>query len=394
MFAFIDETGNTGARLLDEAQPTFMTAALLTRSDFDSRFGQDVRAVARAAGADEIHAAVLGVGRLENLAEDLLRVIRKAGPAFAIARVEKRYVVATKVFDTLFDAYENKAVPWHAYNIPTLRMPLVFKVAYILDDVAAVAFIDALLDSNDQRAWSKMADFCRLILPRVHDIPDARSREIVTDALEWAAKNPEALQFVHSDKVGRKSHLPNIIGFGNLLAAIEKQSAHWGRQVEVIRHDRQHEFAAGLKFWHQMYSNARADVVEHPFGGRMVLRRVFGSTLEISDAKASAGIQIIDVILWLFARAQKTDLPPNCQAILDYVYSRGHLDDFSFSTAEAATTQSIFDIERRPLSAKMIEDGRKLRLDIEERRLAGMADFAQSKQLSAKGGAQESNPAK
>ena len=147
-------------------------------------------------GADEIHAAVLGVGRLENIARDLLKIIRKAGPAFAIARVEKRYVVATKVFDTLFDAFENKAVPWHAYNVPTLRMPLVFKVAYILDDVAAVAFIDALMDSNDQRAWSKMADFCRLILPRVNDIPDARSREIVTNALEWAAENPEALQFV------------------------------------------------------------------------------------------------------------------------------------------------------------------------------------------------------
>lgn len=383
MFAYIDETGNTGAKLLDEAQPNFMTAALLTRSDFDVRFADDVRAIARALGADEIHAAVLGVGRLEDIARDLLKVIRKAGPAFAIARVEKRYVVATKVFDTLFDAFENKAVPWHAYNVPTLRMPLVFKVAYILDDVAAVAFIDALMDSNDQRARSKMADFCRLILPRVNDIPDARSREIVTNALEWAAENPEALQFVHSDKVGRKSHLPNIIGFGNLLAAIEKQSALWGRKVEVIRHDRQHEFAAGLTFWHQMYSNALADVVEHPFGGRMVLRRVFGSRLEISEAKASPGIQIIDVILWLFSRAQKTELPSNCQAILNYVYGRGHLDDFSFLTAEAATAQHILDMESRPLSADMIEDGRKLRLEIEERRLAGMAEYARSKMLTA-----------
>ncbi|MCW2392420.1 hypothetical protein M2336_000744 [Sphingobium sp. B1D7B] len=227
MFAYIDETGNTGARLLDEAQPLFMTAALLTRSDFDVRFANDIRAIAQVYGADEIHAAVLGIGRLESIAKDLLKVIRKAGPAFAIARVEKSYVVATKVFDTLFDSFENKAVPWHAYNMPALRMPLVFKIAYILDDRAAVAFIDALMEKNDQRAWSKMADFCRLILPRIVDIPDARSREIVTNALEWAAANPEALQFVHSDKVGRKSHLPNIIGFGNLLGAIEKQSGIW-----------------------------------------------------------------------------------------------------------------------------------------------------------------------
>lgn len=379
MFAYIDETGNTGAKLLDEAQPQFMTAALLTRSDFDMRFAKEVNVIARSMGADEIHAAELGVGRLEEIANDLLKVIRKAGPAFAIARVEKRYVVATKVFDTLFDAYENKAVPWHAYNVPALRMPLVFKVAYILDDVAAVAFIDALMEKNDQRAWSKMADFCRIILPRVDDIPDARSREIVTDALSWAADNPEALQFVHSDKVGRRSHLPNIIGFGNLLAAIEKQSSTWVRAVEVIRHDRQHEFAAGIKFWHEMYSNARHDVIEHPFGGKMILRRVFGSRLEMSDAQASAGIQIIDVVLWLFARAQKSELPPNCQAILDYVYGHGHLDDFSFATAEAAATRLVLDAEARPLTAEMIEDGRKLRAEMEQRRLEGMADYAKCK---------------
>lgn len=389
MFAYIDETGNTGAKLLDEAQPLFMTAALLTRSDFDIRFADDIRAIAKANGADEIHAADLGVGRIEIIAKDLLKVIRKAGPAFAIARVEKRYVVATKVFDTLFDAFENKAVPWHAYNIPALRMPLVFKVAYILDDSAAVAFIDALMEKNNQRAWSKMADFCRMILPRVVDIPDARSREIVTDALEWAARNPEALQFVNSDKVGRKSHLPNIIGFGNLLGAIEKQSAIWERPVDVIRHDRQNEFAAGIKFWHQMYSNAREDVVEHPFGGKMVLRRVFGSRLEISEAKASAGIQIIDVILWLFARAQKTDLPPNCQAILNYAYGRGFLDDFSFKTAEEAATRLVLEAESQPLSAKMIEDGGKLRAEIEERRLAGMEDYARSKEVERIGATEE-----
>ncbi|MBA4781325.1 DUF3800 domain-containing protein [Blastomonas sp.] len=376
MFAYIDETGNTGAKLLDEAQPFFMTAALLTRSDFDIRFANEIRELAQANNADEIHAAELGVGRLEGIANDLLKIIRKAGPAFAIARVEKRYVVATKVFDTLFDAFENKAVPWHAYNIPALRMPLVFKLAYILDDEAAVAFIDALMESNDERAWSKMAAVCRLILPRVVEIPDARSREIMTNALEWITVNPEALQFVHSDKVGRKSHLPNIIGFGNLLGAIEKQSAMWGRPVDVIRHDRQNEFAAAIKFWHQMYSNAREDVIDHPFGGKMVLRRVFGSKLEISEAKASAGIQIIDVILWLFARSQKADLPPNCQAILDYVYNRGFLDDFSVATAERGAIQLIREIESQPISAKMVRDGIELRAEIEQRRLAGMADYA------------------
>jgi hypothetical protein len=35
MFAFVDETGNTGENLFDEEQPLFITAALITKTDFD-----------------------------------------------------------------------------------------------------------------------------------------------------------------------------------------------------------------------------------------------------------------------------------------------------------------------------------------------------------------------
>ena len=383
MYAFVDETGNTGAKLLDEAQPLFMTGALLTRCDFDLRFGSDVAALSKSCGVDEIHAADMGVGGLESIAPDILRILRKAGPAFAIARIEKSYVVATKVFDTIFDSFENKAVPWHAYNIPTLRMMLVFKVAWILDDASAQAFLDALLDTNDQRAWAKMAAFCRMLLLSVPMIPDQRSRQIVSNALEWAADNPEALQFVHSNKIGRKSHLPNLIAFGNLLGGIERQSNVWKRPVDVIRHDRQQEFAAGLRFWHDMYSNARREAVEMPFGGRMVLRRVFGSNLEITNAKESAGIQMIDVIMWLFGRAQRTELPTNCQRLLDYVYGRGHMDDFSFAAAEAATRKIIDRAEATTLTQDEMEAAVALRAEIEAKRLAGMDDYAREKASSA-----------
>jgi hypothetical protein len=37
MYAYVDETGNTGAGLFDKAQPLFVTAALLTRPDWAPR---------------------------------------------------------------------------------------------------------------------------------------------------------------------------------------------------------------------------------------------------------------------------------------------------------------------------------------------------------------------
>ena len=380
MYAYIDETGNTGARLLDENQPLFVTAALLTRSDFDSRFDRDVRAISAAIGVRELHASELGLGRIEEIARDLLKVVRKAGPAFFLARVEKRYVLAAKVVDTLFDSFENKAVPWHIYNTRPLRLMLVFKIAYLLDDGIAQAFWDALMEKGNERAKTRIAEFCLALRARVHLIPDQRSREVIGEGLDWASANPEALDFVHQTKLGRKSHLPNMVGFGNLLAGIEQQSNVWNRPVDVIRHDRQHEFEPAIKFWHDMYSNARNDVVTLPLGEKMVLRKVFGSRLEISSAENSAGIQVIDTILWLFARSLREDkMPQNCQALLDYVYSRAYQDDFSFDGVGAAAEEMVEHIENSPLSPDVMEDARRLHAEIEERRRDGMEEYARAK---------------
>ena len=42
---------------------------------------------------------------------------RRAISAAHGSRVEKKYLAATKVFDTYFDSGENLAMPWQAYNI-------------------------------------------------------------------------------------------------------------------------------------------------------------------------------------------------------------------------------------------------------------------------------------
>ena len=377
MYAYVDETGNTGTQLLDEAQPLFVTAALLTRSDFDQRFAGEIQGIARSLGADQIHANQLGLARLEPVAADLLKVIRKAGPRFALARAEKRYVLAMKVFDTIFDSYENKAVPWHVYNVRPLRLIMAFKVASLLDEALATSFWDALMDTKAERAHAKMGDFCRQLSTRIHAITDDRSREVIGEALQWAADNPESLAFVHANRAARKGHSPNMVAFGNLLAAIEQQSNAWRRPVEVIRHDRQQEFAQSLKDWHSLYANARPDVVQLPLGEKMVLRKVFGSRLEISSASDSAGIQTIDVILWLFGRALRGDtLPDSCQRLLNYVFSRAIQDDFSFSGVGAAMETFIHHFDRLEVPREHLAEAKRLRDDLERHRQQQMSAHA------------------
>lgn len=383
MYAYVDETGNTGAHLLDDDQPLFITAALMTRSDFDARFSVEVAAIAKALGVDEIHANRLGVGRIEEVASDILKVVRKAGPAFFLARVEKRYVIASKIVDTLFDSAENRAVAWHVFNMRSLRLMLVFKIASLLDDGLARSFWDALMEKGEARARAAMAGFCRSLGDRVPGIVDERSREVVSSALEWAVEHPEALEFVHQSKIGRKGHLPNMVGFGNLIAGIERQSDVWKVSVDLITHDRQNEFGPALRFWHGMFANALDEAIELPFGERYVPRKVFGSRFELSMARDSAGLQIVDVVLWLFARTLRGDeLPAGCQRLLDYVYSRCRQDDFSFAGVGVAAERMIADLEAVDLPPGRLEEAKALYRESEERRIEAMEAYSRASEAS------------
>ncbi|MBC1181197.1 hypothetical protein HF680_00800 [Brevundimonas sp. WCHBH090558] len=64
LFAYVDESGNTGRNIFDTAQPDYYTAALVSRGDFDRNYGDQVRAIAGKVGATAIHANELGLGRL------------------------------------------------------------------------------------------------------------------------------------------------------------------------------------------------------------------------------------------------------------------------------------------------------------------------------------------
>ena len=106
MWAYIDETGNTGHRIFDENQPTFISAAMATKTNFDLVYGNAVAAAAKKAGVAALHANELGIGRIEPIARDLREILGAADARFIFSRIEKRYLAATKVYDTYFDQGE------------------------------------------------------------------------------------------------------------------------------------------------------------------------------------------------------------------------------------------------------------------------------------------------
>ena len=325
MFAFVDETGNTGKNIFDPDQPDFFTGALITKTNFDVLHGNRLRSIAMRAGSvPALHASVVGMGPIEKNADDILNLLKKVDARFFVSRVEKRYLLATKVYDVFFDSGENPAASWSAYNIRPLRMILCFKVATMITEQIARDFWGMLMARNEKTAHQRIPGICDDLLAQVSTLADARSRELVTETLTWSRDHPEALDIFIAGRQAKNGHMPNMVAFASLLDGLEGFSKRWRRPLKKIIHDRQSQFEVSLAEWHKMHSNASDEPIHRP-GETIIFQKVAGSTFEVSASNDSAGIQIADLILWLFRRRLSGNrLPPASERLLHYVFKKAY----------------------------------------------------------------------
>jgi hypothetical protein len=369
MFAFVDETGNTGANIFDKNQPDFMTAALVTRSNFDLVHSRALETICKNHCIDALHASVLGFGPIERAAREILALLKKVDARFFVSRVEKRYLVATKVFDTFFDSGENPAVPWSSYNIRPLRLILAFKVASILTDEIAQEFWSMLTARNEKLARGKIPSICNAILENVPYLSDLRSRQIVTDALTWSRDHPQALDIFIAGRQAKNGHMPNMVAFANLLDGLDTISKRWGSPLRTIVHDRQSQFEGTLEEWHRVFSNASDEPIQRP-GETIVFQKVAGSTFTVSASDESAGIQIADLALWLYRQyLSGRPMPAGAGTLLNYVFKKGLQQDFSFKGVGAQVERAVGDIMNKDISEEATSAGRRLIAEQEKRRL-------------------------
>lgn len=380
MYAYVDETGNTGPNIFDPEQPIFMTAALITKTNFDLVHKNDIARIAKKIGETELHANIVGIERIEDIASDLLALFKRCDARFFVSRIEKRYLAATKFVDTLFDSFENKAVPWHVYNMRPMRLLLVFKVASILTEDTAKKFWSSILEKRERKAYEIFLESLQELKRNIHELPDQRSRQLITDAIDWAAQNPESIYIHTNSKAARLGHLPNLAVFPNLLGGIEQRSKLWKRKVVEIVHDRQSQFQGTLRDWHELYKNAAPDVITWTMNEKYVLRRVEGSDFRISSAHESAGIQTIDTILWLFKRViEDKPLGYHSARLMNHVFKRAYQNDLSFEAVGSWLEDYFAELYAKPFTEEHQNRAEEYGRIAEQRRQEQMLEYAQQK---------------
>ncbi len=387
MFAYVDESGNTGYRIFDPEQPMFLTAAMMTKTNFDAIRRGDLAAVARKVGVNALHANELGVGRIEEIADDLLVIVKQADARFFVSRLDKRYLATAKVFHTSFDAGEYLAGPWQAYWIRPLRLTLMFKIAeYILTEEIARTVWDCVTATTEQKSKALFLQAAEAMLAGAASLPDARSQQIVTEALQWALANPENFSTHLRDKINRNAHTPNFVAFSNLMDGINRASRAWKRPVREIVHDRQSQFERTLIQWHEIYSRpelVNGDPIHWPGEDEPItLSRVPGSQFRMATEEASPGLQVIDVVLWLFKRVTTDkEIGPRGARLLTRVFQRGYQSDLSFDSVGDAVERKLEDIWDAPFTEEQKRIGAELMAMSEENRIAAMRDYVAQKAL-------------
>jgi len=384
MYAYIDETGNTGENLFDHNQPIFLTGALITKTNFDVLYKKRFESICEKIGVKSLHANELGFGRLEDIASDLLEVLKKSDARFFLSRVAKVDLAATKLVDTIFDSGENLSVPWHVYNFRPLRLLLVYKVAYLLDEDILKLFWSSLMDRREKRAYEKFKKILHDILLRVRELPDERSRQIVSEAVQWAIDNPEAIHLHPNARIHKYGHLPNMAVFPELLGGIDLFSKKWNKPVREIIHDRQSQFGPFLKTWHEVISNADAGTLTLPGGEKHTFRKVNGSKFMMSISEESPGIQIVDCILWFFKKIEDGKmLPSNCARIMNYVFKKGLYHEISISGIFKYLEKTFSDLDNTPISSEQMKKAHELLDFAENRRQEAMKKYFQKKHEKA-----------
>lgn len=335
MFFYVDESGHTGSELFDATQPVLYYGVISSNVNLDVLAEVRLIPLRKRLGVDRLHAAQLGVGRLATIASELVAVQKKFDLRFDLYRVKKPDHAIICFYDQVFDQAMNPAVTWTSYWTP-LRYILLLKLASLFEEDDARLAWSARIDTNRARANVKLIEVCQRITARVAELPDARSRQLISDGLAWAAQNPDAIGYnvEHADDIKQIS--PNIIGFQFVMHGIAKRIMQRGKRASRIVVDRQSEFNKAQRTLSEYF--AAASGLEFASGPGMPKFSFAGmpkTPIEFAAGTESAGLELVDVYLWIFKRLiDGKDMAPELMPLVNTQMHRGNTDEVSLRAIE------------------------------------------------------------
>ena len=168
MYFHIDESGNTGNNLFDSNQPQLTYGVLASLTNVDALGIPLHGAMLSKVGVDSLHASPLGIARIELIAGHLLALQKKMQFEFGLYFIEKPTYAVVMLFEAVFDAGLNSAVPWVQYWTP-LRFHLIYHLSQLVDEELLKASWSLCTERNIERRWGEVVALLKTLKARVLD---------------------------------------------------------------------------------------------------------------------------------------------------------------------------------------------------------------------------------
>lgn len=374
VFFYVDESGHTGANLFDEAQPRLYYGLLSSAVHLDYVAEPRLASLRRKLGVERLHAAQLGNGRLAQIAGDLADIQKRFRLRFDLYRVAKPDHAIICFFDQVFDQGMNPAITWTGYWTP-LRYVLLIKLAHLFDEELARRAWGARINLDDKVADGELIAICKALRSRLHLFADARSRQLIGDALAWAIANPREISYNVGDKEQILQVTPNIIGFQSVMHGIAARLQTNGRAASRIIVDRQSQFNKAQQTLAEWYASAAG--MRMPMGPGMPEVNFQGMPTVPIAFKAgteSAGLELVDIYLWVFKRVlERKEIAEELYPLVKYQFSRGRTDEISLAAIEERWTRWEQNLPQLwDMSEEQLKRAREIHLIEESRRLAAI----------------------
>lgn len=366
VFAYTDESNNTGLDIFNRDQPTFYTLTALARSDLNATVTQPLKDWCDKLCVARLHANEVKLPGLSIIAPSMLEFIMDVKPLFLATVVEKRHVGRLKFVDAVLDSGLNKAVSGMHYAARPMRLMMARSITkYMLPRIErdfweafrradVKAFRDVV-----QRVESRVAIFEE----------DSRGRELLLDALRWAARYPEEL-------LVKRGNLdsPNLVAFGFVVQGIHDILHKTNLRVRTFIHDEQNQFMGAFRKTYDHVRQIRFG--EQDFFPDFELAQTFDCPLTEAKSKDTPALQFVDAMLWLLKRFLEggTTGSDECDELLAPVLALGHVNEFSAAQLEQSLVEEAQRLWAVPLSDKRIKAGLKLRDQMEQMRKARMLE--------------------
>jgi hypothetical protein len=373
VFFYVDESGHTGANLFDQNQPLLCYGVLSSPLNLDILAEDRLRPLRRGLGVERLHAAELGNERIATIIPNLVSLQKACTLRFDVYRVAKPDHAIISFFDQVFDQGMNPAMTWTGYWTP-MRYVLLLKLAHLFTDELAQIAWEARLEINAEKANRQLVNVCRALRERVHRLPDARSRQLISDTLLWAENNPSEIHYNVATAELRLSVMPNVIGFQSVMVGIASRIKKHGRRPSRITVDQQSQFNKAQRTLAEYYARVAAvnpQLKNGPGLPKLDFSGMPQIPITFASSKSSAGLEVVDIYLWVFKRIlEKKDIHPALYGLVKPQLYRSRTDEISIN-AIAARWEKWFDELPEP-TPEQIAKGQEIHEMEESRRLAAI----------------------